>query len=192
MIVINRTEKSIAVKSPFNSTLPQRARALGGSWDASKKVWVYDAADEELVRSLYMDVYGEWEGSQHIRVRITTTEELIGRCDSVYICGVQVARAYGRDSGAKVMDAKYISGDLPRSGGSAKYWCTIVPAGATFDIQIPQDRLADIEREGEDRGFTVQVVDEGQDRKIQNLRDERERLLARIAEIDAILGKEEE
>lgn len=192
MIEIIRSENRIAVKSPYNPTLPQRARALGGSWDASKKVWVYDAADEELVRSLYMDVYGEWEGSQHIRVRITTEKDLVGRRDSVYICGVQIARAYGRDSGAKVMDAKFISGDLPTSGGSAKHWCTIVPAGAMFDIQIPQDRLADIEREGEDRGFTVQVVDEGQDRKIQNLRDERERLLARIAEIDAILEKEEE
>lgn len=191
MIEIIRSENRIAVKSPYSSSLPQRARALGGSWDAAKKVWLYDAADEELVRSLYMDVYGEWEGSQHIRVRITTTKDLIGRCDSVYVCGVQIARAYGRDSGAKVMDAKYISGDLPISGGSAKHWCTIVPAGAMFDIQIPQDRLAALEREGEDRGFAVQVVDEGRDRKIQNLREEREKLMKRIAEIDAILEKEE-
>ncbi len=186
---ITRENDKIAVESPYNPNLPKRARGMGGSWDATKKAWVFDAADEEHIKALYMDVYGEWENTESVRVRITAIDGFRGDfCESVYICGVQVARAFGRDSGARVCDAKFLSG-LPTSGGSAKNWFTVIPEGSIFEIDIPETSLGKLEEEGESKGFKFEQIDTQARKEIYELMEqEREKLLARIAEIDAYLA----
>ncbi len=190
MLKITRENDKIAVESPFNPNLPKRARGMGGNWDSDRKAWEYEAADEEHVKALYMDVYGEWENTTSVRVRITATSNLFGEDrESLYICGVQVARAFGRDTGAKVCDAKFLTG-LPTSGGSAKNWCTKIPTGAVFEIEIPETLLEKLEEEGESRGFTFeQIVVRAREEMRKLLEQEREKLVARIAEIDAYLAE---
>jgi DNA repair protein RadC len=48
----------IAVSSPYHPHFPARARSLGGTWDAAQRVWLFDAADSERVRSLCREIYG--------------------------------------------------------------------------------------------------------------------------------------
>src|SRR6266446_9023094 len=48
----------IAVSSPYHPHFPARARSLGGTWDAAQRVWLFDAADHERVRSLCREIYG--------------------------------------------------------------------------------------------------------------------------------------
>ncbi len=48
----------IAVSSPYHPDFPARARGLGGSWDAARRVWVFDANDRERVASLCREIYG--------------------------------------------------------------------------------------------------------------------------------------
>jgi DNA repair protein RadC len=48
----------IVVTSPYHPNFPARARGLGGEWDVLRRVWVFDAADRERVRSLCCEVYG--------------------------------------------------------------------------------------------------------------------------------------
>src|SRR5712691_8516384 len=48
----------IAVSSPYHPRFPARARSLGGTWDAAQRVWLFDAADHERVRSLCREIYG--------------------------------------------------------------------------------------------------------------------------------------
>jgi DNA repair protein RadC len=48
----------IAVSTPYHPNFPARARSLGGIWDAARRVWVFDAADHDRVRSLCREVYG--------------------------------------------------------------------------------------------------------------------------------------
>ncbi len=48
----------IAVSSPFHPDFPARARGLGGSWDAARRVWVFDAKDRDRVKSLCREIYG--------------------------------------------------------------------------------------------------------------------------------------
>src|SRR6266436_5221676 len=48
----------IAVSSPYHPRFPARARSLGGIWDAAQRVWLFDAADHERVRSLCREIYG--------------------------------------------------------------------------------------------------------------------------------------
>ncbi len=48
----------IAVRSPYHPHFPAKARSLGGIWDAAQRVWLFDAADQERVRSLCREIYG--------------------------------------------------------------------------------------------------------------------------------------
>jgi DNA repair protein RadC len=48
----------IAVSSPYHPSFPVRARTLGGVWDTARRVWVFDSADQDRVRSLCREIYG--------------------------------------------------------------------------------------------------------------------------------------
>jgi DNA repair protein RadC len=48
----------IVVSTPYHPGFPARARSLGGIWDAARRVWVFDAADDNRVRSLCHEIYG--------------------------------------------------------------------------------------------------------------------------------------
>jgi len=58
----------IAVSSPYHPNFPARARSLGGNWDAVRRVWVFDARDEDRVRSLCREIYGGPEGTERVTV----------------------------------------------------------------------------------------------------------------------------
>jgi DNA repair protein RadC len=48
----------IAVTSPYHPNFPARARVLGGTWDAARRVWLFDLGDRERVRTLCSEIYG--------------------------------------------------------------------------------------------------------------------------------------
>jgi DNA repair protein RadC len=54
----------ITVTSPFHPNFPARARSLGGSWDAARRVWLFDAHEHDRVKSLCREIYGT-DGSDY-------------------------------------------------------------------------------------------------------------------------------
>lgn len=64
--IFEEAEGRIAVSSPYHPHFPARARSLGGIWDAKRRVWVFDAADDDRVRSLCREIYGT-DGQEHGR-----------------------------------------------------------------------------------------------------------------------------
>jgi DNA repair protein RadC len=48
----------IAVSTPYHPHFPAKARSLGGIWDATRRVWVFDAGDHDRVKSLCREIYG--------------------------------------------------------------------------------------------------------------------------------------
>jgi len=48
----------LAVNSPYHPNFPARARLLGGEWDATRRVWIFDAREDDRVRSLCCEIYG--------------------------------------------------------------------------------------------------------------------------------------
>ena len=48
----------IVVGTPYHPNFPARARLLGGDWDALRHVWIFDAREDERVRSLCREIYG--------------------------------------------------------------------------------------------------------------------------------------
>ena len=56
--IIEVEDGRIAVRSPYHPNFPARARSLGGIWDTARRVWVFDSADHDRVRSLCREIYG--------------------------------------------------------------------------------------------------------------------------------------
>jgi len=48
----------IAVRSPYHPNFPARARLLGGEWDPGRHLWLFDASEDDRVRSLCREIYG--------------------------------------------------------------------------------------------------------------------------------------
>jgi DNA repair protein RadC len=56
--IVEEEDGRIAVRSPYHPKFPARARSLGGIWDIARRVWVFDAADLDRLRSLCREIYG--------------------------------------------------------------------------------------------------------------------------------------
>jgi DNA repair protein RadC len=56
--IVEEEDGRIAVSSPYHPNFPARARTLGGIWNAARRVWVFDAADHDRVRSLCREIDG--------------------------------------------------------------------------------------------------------------------------------------
>ncbi len=56
--IVEEEDGRVAVSSPYHPNFPARARSLGGVWDTARRVWIFDAADLDRVRSLCGEIYG--------------------------------------------------------------------------------------------------------------------------------------
>lgn len=123
----------------FNAVLVNSCRQLGGKWDADEKAWVFSgfvAAEVEDLDALY--------NSALVTVDIVSPVDVSQWQGPVLFVGYPIAKATGRDSGAKLCDdVAKIEGTVT-SGGSAKNWTTKVMAGTVLRMQVPSALLPDV------------------------------------------------
>ncbi|MGB9647228.1 MAG: DNA repair protein RadC [Stellaceae bacterium] len=62
--IVEEEDGRIAVSSPYHPNFPAGARRLGGIWNPARRVWVFDSADHDRVRSLCREIYGT-DGQEH-------------------------------------------------------------------------------------------------------------------------------
>ena len=145
---------------------------------------------EAIVRAIMREVYGETdepEAVEKVNVRLTFHREYIRVCAPVTMLGKTIASAFGRDSGARVGDGVSFVAGRPDSGGSAKNWHTEIPEGSVcilYDVPksiVREDNLPD--------GVTFEIESRRPEIERNDLIAERERLMKRIAEIDALLAQ---
>lgn len=186
IIKIERNENKICVESPYNPLLPERAKNLGGKWDRSRKVWVYDIENESYVREMYKEMYGEWPGEavELVDVRVKLNDDILVNRDSIYFAGRLVARAHGRDSGARLGDGVIVTEKSFTSGGSMKNWCTVGRAGTIFKMrEVPRTKVQE-EIDKNNGVFEIEILS-GIDKEA--LQAEKAKLLERLAEIEELL-----
>lgn len=177
------------VFTPYNKTFVDQIKNIGGRrWNAEEKCWMVPETEIEQVRQYMLDVFGETDlpnECKKVTVLVTFNAEAYKYCESVCLFGKTIARAFGRDSGARVGDdVTLISGSIS-SGGSARNWCSCVNEGSTFKLRNVPENLLNQKTEYD---ISVNVIDENQiDRAA--LEAEKEKLLARLAEIDAMLAQ---
>jgi len=190
MITINRTPTQIAIASPYSPDLPARARQLSGRWDRDAGRWIFPAAAEPQVADLYRDVYGEWDTpTETVSLRCECGDGAEVTCESLCLGGRVIARAVGRDSGARTAAGVIVIAGGFRSGGSVKNWETVCRSGTIFRlIDVPVAKAAALVAAPEwCDSIEIEAADNGTAPDREALIEERTRISARLAEIDALL-----
>jgi hypothetical protein len=202
MITIQTDDKHTHLYAPYTPELPDKAKALGGRFDRSNRAWRFDARDENRVRDLSRKVYGtdgsDADDTVTVRVQVNDERPWHERRQGLFLGGHPIARAYSRDSGAEIADGVVVlQGDI-RSSGSAKNWTTRADEETIFEVRDVPRGMAEkmIEQASEKRAVTGDpllsaTIEETVSERISALRAERQRLLDRIAEIDAELNGDE-
>ena len=91
--------------TPYNPEFVSQIKNIGGArWDSSRREWKIPAACVEQAREIMRRVFGECDlpdETRRVNVKLTFSESICGNTrESLIIFGKQIARAYGRDSGA--------------------------------------------------------------------------------------------
>lgn len=184
-ISITNSGQQVVLAAPFNPDLPSAARRIGGKFDGASKTWTFDARDKDRVRELARDIYGT-DGTP---TRTVTVRWTLGWDDrnerELWLAGRPIAARIARDSAARLGEGVIIiAGGFPSSGGSVKNPRLQAREDTVLEIRDLPAEHADLDDERitivEDCG--VQAAD------ADALLAEREQLLARIAEIDALLS----
>lgn len=179
--------------TPYHPDFVERIKALGGRWDAESKRWRVNQQSVEAVRAVMRAVYGEDDLKTDAKVTVVATfretQSLIRMPYMLF--GKMIASAYGRDTGAKVGEEAAFIEKSPRSGGSVKNWETVIPAGSVVEIYNVPRTLAEREAarsQAEDIQIRFEIKEDSAQIDREALTAEKERLLARVAEIDALLA----
>lgn len=180
------------IASPYNVEFVRRIKLSGGKWSAASKRWYVPEPALPAVRTMMAEVYGETDegpASEYVTLVVKWLEDdwVVG--GPVTLAGRVIASAWGRDSGAKPgTNVSFIAGS-PASGGSAKNWETKVPEGSVVEIYyVPLSKAQEIVN---NHPRWMEVCIEGAPVVDKDaLKAEREQLVQRIAEIDALLEKE--
>ena len=188
-VKITHEGEVLHIEAPYNAGFIAKIKAAGGKWNASQKVWAVHEKAEARAKEILTEIYGECgDGSEkRVDISVTVQEDIDALQGAIVIAGRSVARAWGRDTGAKVGEKVSFIQGKPTSGGSVKNLRTIIRAGAVLEIyDVPEVMAVD------DHCYTVQIIgqDPAPDQKAALLA-EKESLLRRLQEIEEMLQKSE-
>lgn len=182
--------------TPYNANFVAQIKHIGGAkWDSANRCWTIPADMVDEAREIMVSVYGycdEQDSAETVTVEINTTDSLwSAERESITMFGKTVAQAWGRDTGAKVgADVAIISGKVG-SNGSAKNWVSTVEAGSKIILKNVSKAIYEKEIEATlakyGKDCTIKVIDQNIDREA--LKAEKEKLMARLAEIEKLLAE---
>ncbi len=136
-----KTAGICTLRAPFNIYLVESCRNLGGKWDYDEKAWVFSSLVESQVEELDVKY-----NSNLIGIEVLVLKDYYEVKNPIYIAGFEIARAFSRDSGAKLANGiAIIEGNNPYSCGSHKNWATEIKKGTRFRMSIPENCINDID-----------------------------------------------
>lgn len=184
---ITENDQNILVESTYNSLWVNKARKLGGKWQAPN--WVFPIAVKNSILEELKNIYGYSSETKSINrgnVKIKALRELRTERDAVDFLGFTIAKAFGRDSGARLGDnVSCLSGDF-KSGGSVKNWYTIISEGSEFLlINFPLDIIDGVNMDKEESYW--EVIPELSKRQI--LENKKKDLLEQLSQVESELAE---
>lgn len=136
--------------SPYNSIASDKCKKLGGKWDADAKSWVFSDLVEDEVEKI-----DEMFNFDSLNVEITAKREIYAGKGPVEFLGYTIARAFGRDSGAKLGDGvSQISGKI-YSCGSVNNWATEIKEGSVFRLHVSSKLLEEFD---ETEDWEIEII----------------------------------
>lgn len=189
MIVSTKTiNNRIYAFTPFNRDFIDEAKLIGGKFDSEHKAWHFDASYSKELSAVLINIFGtDGSATNTATVRITVKSEIKEYCGPVIICGREIAKASGRDSGARAGSGVVFIEKKPQSGGSVKNWATLLEVGTVFDVlDFPATALTML---SEIYQISFEVMGDSSENeciaeKIKKLRAERDRIDAEIAKLE--------
>ena len=186
-IIISETDfGKIAVSSPFNPDFVKGAKRLGGKWSGDTKAWLFDARDRGRVEDLLASCYGYSAAAsgELATVRIVLDEDNAGGKE-VYFAGRSICSRRYRDVPVKTADnVVIIDCEFPASAGSMRY-PAVIRGSRTVTIEV---RDVPVEALAAEKELRFERIDADTQAQREALSAERERLIARLAEIDEALN----
>ena len=188
MMKMTRENGMAKVFTPYNRNFIAKIKTIGGAkWNGEEKCWMVPETEIDMVRTFMMDVYGETDqadDSERVTVKVTFNDDEHEDKEGITLFGKNIARAFGRDSGAKLgEDVTLLTGEIT-SGGSKINWRTVVEAGTVIKVRNVSKKALDVST---DYNITVEEIQEANiDRAA--LIAEKTKLLARLAEIEKLLA----
>ncbi len=185
-VTVQAEGERILAQTPFDAEFVEGAKRLAGKWRGGS--WIFPGSQEARVRDLCRQVYGT-DGSpgETATLRVRMNQDLSIERDGFRIGGRLLAKADGRDTGARLgEDVVLLRGDIG-SGGSDQYWTTEVAAGTVFellDMPLAAARAAENAQIGE---FDCEIVEAPAVPEPGELLARRAKLLEQVAGIDTEL-----
>lgn len=140
-------DDQVKVISPYNEHFVRKARNFRGKW--KNGAWWFDDSIIDYVRDTMIEIYGTTGEKPYekcsLLIKNYTDAESKG---PVTLFDRTIAKAFGRDSGAKLGDDIILIEGTFTSGGSVKNWTTYVE-NATFEIQnfpVPRVEKEDVQK----------------------------------------------
>ena len=149
---VKNINNKISIASDYNAEWIEAAKKLGGRWNPGDGAWEVASEIANEAIDAAANIYGydvrsgeEPEQAESVVVRVKSfrgdapAEILRG---PITICGITLARAFGRDGGAKLgSNVALLAGEID-SGGSCKNWTTRASVGTTFKLHSLSAGLA--------------------------------------------------
>lgn len=177
--------------TPYSKDFVKEIKSIGGAkWNPSKSCWTIPTEALDVAKKMMMRIFGEdgEEKQPTLTIRLTMEESQYSEnCSAYTLLGKTIARAFGRDSGAKTGENAIFEEGEPISGGSVKNWYTKVPQGCVIRLSNVSMALWEEFKDSDHAGIKAEVVEDKIDRAA--LENEKESLLKRLAEIKLLLGE---
>lgn len=191
-VTITDRNNTTLLVSPYNRDMPAEARRIGGRWNPTLRAWEFDIRDHDKVERLAAKYYGYTpsDTGRTVTIRINAYEYVpddYRRYNEIVLAGRIIGRRPSRDSDVRLARNVILhSGAFADRGGSRNSPCIIgdnndQPEPVLEIRDLPAGTLELLDREGKH----YELV-EGD--PMQALREERERLMQRVNEIDRLLA----
>lgn len=176
------------VFTPYNTDFVSKIKNIGGRrWDSVERCWMVPETEIGTVREYMQAVFGETDlpdDSEKVTVKVMFNRDTYEYRSGITLFGKEIARAFGRDSGARVGDDVTLISGRVKSGGSMKNWTTDIDHDTVMKIRNVSKAALDLPTNYD---VTVEVIEDAEiDRKA--LEEEKAKLLARLAEIEKLLA----
>ena len=188
-VKLQMEDGQLRVNCPFNYGFVHGAKKLAGKWlwQGADKLWAFDARVEALVRALCIQWFGTDGNAIPDLVDVRLTYPAGRRClqAPATAFGRVVGRAWGRDTGARLGEGIVLVQGRVGSSGSWKNWETCIgPETVILMHDVPRSL---VESGSPDKAEVEIVPKENHSHDVTQLTSERDRLVARVAEIDELL-----
>lgn len=192
-ITITELAGLVSVTAPYNVDFVREARRAGGRWNKDSRAWVFDTRSRAAVEAALARCYG-WApgGAPTGDFHVTLTSGNAGDKE-VRLLGRTIVRRWRRDSTVVIGEGvAVIDGDFPGRAGSLSRPAVI--GWGDEDVTLVIRDLPTAVMADEDLVSTYAITPAPDaaaglaDADLEDLRAEREKLLRRLAEIDALLA----